>query len=197
MIQILPRLRYLRELDGSENPTRIVLSPEPVNYIIESLAALGYGAEDFVYMDEKGARVGELVVLPFTENNRFITPETLDWLQKTLADWSKACSPVVDTHRSVSTFPGRLTKRGRILNEDELVEALTPLGFETLDLELYSLAKRRSCCPVPGCSWEPTAPVSPICYSVPGRHYWRFFPAAWSQPTTPPSPAAWVRPMAV
>ena len=143
MVQTLPRLWGLQEFsDRTGRRPDLVLTADPAPWLLESLAALGYGLNDIKTLRGNGAIIEELVVLPFMERNKFLSRSAYQWLMDAFEEW-KMQLPDVPLPSSPLVYISRHGPRQRaVLNEDSLVNALEHLGFICLSAENYSLAEK-------------------------------------------------------
>lgn len=107
---------------------------------VDSLQLLGYGSGDYLEWkwNNTTLNVRRLVVPSFRRQGTWVEPKACQWLaQRMISNLPSAenegfiCSPRI--------YISRMEKAGRqILNEDEVMELLTPLGFVSYTLETIS-----------------------------------------------------------
>jgi capsular polysaccharide biosynthesis protein len=137
----LEGLEYYQEQTGKK-PV-LIIDAHPTNWQKESLRLLGYEPDDCILWNGSQLRVKRLVVPSFRREQKFsISPAACRWLrQRILRNLS-------DTKNNQQSFSPRIyitraAAVGRqIINEDEVLAALTPLGFVAYTLESMSFAEQ-------------------------------------------------------
>jgi hypothetical protein len=140
----------LARLEGMEDYERrtgsalpIIIPGPPTRYQAESLALMGYPRERLLEWNGSRLRIGTLVVSSFRREYRGayhyrVALSGLRWVRgKMLAGLERAAPPSMPICPRV--FISRRTALARrIANEDEVLEALAPLGFRAYTLEEMS-----------------------------------------------------------
>lgn len=104
---------------------KVVVGPDPPTWQLEYLRLLGYTDDDVIR--HAGTTLVENLVVPSMRREGEVSPEALDWLVETI-------SASIDV--GPEDGPDRIyvsrsdASRRRVLNEDDLVDALADLGFE-------------------------------------------------------------------
>ena len=144
----LEGVEYYRDRTG-ESPV-IILEPDPPDYQIESLHALGYTEDDYTMWDGKEKHIKKLIIPTsrrpennisyykhrlIREYNReyvSIAPSACRWLRS-------AAEGRVETN-NLGSFSGKIiisrsdASRRRIINQNKLVNSLKKEGFESYEL---------------------------------------------------------------
>jgi hypothetical protein len=129
----LEAVEAYRELTG-EQPTLIV-GPDFGGFQRETLELLGYGPDDWVEWSYWRASVDRLVVpsSPRHETHGEIAPATVEWLRDEMRNRVSGRVDPEQFSRLVYVSRNDADRR-RVSNEDALMEALEPLGFERYHL---------------------------------------------------------------
>jgi hypothetical protein len=115
----------------------LMINSKPKSWQIESLRLLGYEADSYIHWNPSAAKVNvkQLVIPSFRRQGDWISPEVCHWLRqrmlRKLAAINQKQLPL-PTKIFISRF--KATGR-RIINEDEVMEVLQPLGFVKCVLE--------------------------------------------------------------
>lgn len=130
---------YYKEETG-RNPT-LLIDSNLTSWKIESLKLLGYEPGSYEVWNLPRAKVKRLVVPSFPRGDRgIVSPTACHWLrQRILSNLNE------NTSKKVSFSPriliSRSQKNGRhIINENEVLEALKPLGFVSYKMEDISFS---------------------------------------------------------
>jgi hypothetical protein len=132
-------IEYYQEQTGIK-PTLIVESSlTPVQ--IESLKLLGYGLDDCIRWNVSKIKVKRLVVPSFRRNER-VSPQACIWLrQRLLSQLSDITSERLSFSPKIFISRRQAAFR-RVINEDEILRALAPLGFVSYVLEEMSFSNQ-------------------------------------------------------
>lgn len=131
-------LEYYQEQTGIK-PTLIIESNlTPLQ--IESLKLLGYNPDNCVRWNRSKVKVKRLVIPSFRRNEMFVPRQSCLWLrQRMLSNLSAATSATLSLSPKIFISRRKALCR-RVLNEDEVREALIPLGFVSYTLEEMSFS---------------------------------------------------------
>jgi capsular polysaccharide biosynthesis protein len=104
---------------------------------IDSLKLLGYGSDDYIQWkwNLKGFNVERLVVPSFRRHGTWIDPSACRWLKQRMLS---NLPPIekLDLPLSRRIYISRKKEAGRrVMNEDEVMQILQPLGFISYNLE--------------------------------------------------------------
>jgi hypothetical protein len=119
---------------------KILVPDGPWRWIDESLSLAGYGPDQVIHSNFKHVHVDRLLLRPKSLVSQFASIEGYQWMKaKMLANLpppdpqEEALSPYLYISR-------RKSKR-KVLNEEAVLEFLSPLGFRAYDLEDRTLAE--------------------------------------------------------
>lgn len=134
----LEGLEYYQEKTSSK--PILLLESNPPNWQLESLKLLGYQPEEFMYWNTSTLKVKRLVVPSFRRKDpHMISPSACRWVRQrilsNLPDEGEQLSLSPRVYISRSTATGR-----RVINEADVLEALTPFGFVAYNLENLSFS---------------------------------------------------------
>lgn len=132
-------IQYYQQQTGIK--PKLIISSNPSSWQEESLNLLGYKLEDCFCWNTSRIQVKKLVVPSFRRNSLSeISPTACRWLrQRILSNLPTAASSKCYFSPRVLISRGKATGR-RVINEDELIEALAPLGFVVYTLEEMSFS---------------------------------------------------------
>ena len=116
----------------------LIINSNPSIWKIESLRLLGYEPGDYIQWNSSRIKVNKLVVPSFRREQDLISPAACRWLRERTVN----NLPVL-TNEEVSFSPRIYISRSKVsarqvINEDKLLEALTPFGFVAYTLENMS-----------------------------------------------------------
>lgn len=138
-------LRYYCERTGKQ-PT-IIVPPDPPSFVYESLATLGYDREDCIEWNHDRLQVQQLV-LPSIRRFRSDTsedyvrmPSAIRWIRDTVLNSVDLPDP--DDYPSKLLISREDADTRRIVNRDEVEQALSQLGFKTVVLTDYSFVEQK------------------------------------------------------
>jgi len=120
----------------------LLIGTDPPKWKIESLELLGYGPDDCILWNKSKMRVKRLIVPSFRREGNLMSPSACRWLRQ------KMMSNLPDVDSENTSFSSRIyikrtQQMGRnVINEDELMEALTPFGFVSYTLEDMSFSDK-------------------------------------------------------
>ncbi|PPS45550.1 DUF563 domain-containing protein [Chroococcidiopsis sp. TS-821] len=131
-------IEYYRAQTGRK-PILIIESNPPA-WKIESLKLLGYKPEDYIFWNGVSVNVERLVVSSFRREKSLISPAACHWLrQRVLSNLPK----LQKNSYSSRIYISRPKSAGRqVINEEEVLKALTPLGFVSYTLENMSFSEQ-------------------------------------------------------
>lgn len=140
LIDCLTRLEgieYYQAQTGIK-PT-LIIHANPQEWQIESLKLLGYAPDDCIQWNGSSTKVKKLIVPSFRREYNIISPTACQWLRQRLL------SNLPNSHSTLSLSPRIYLSRpksvGRnIINEDEVMAVLAPLGFVAYTMEELSFA---------------------------------------------------------
>lgn len=120
----------------------LIINSNPTSWQIESLKLLGYTPEDYIQWNVAKAKVKKLVVPSFRRQGEWVAPSSLHWLRERIlnnlppGNENKLNYPE-NIYISRSKASGR-----RVINENEVLEFLKPLGFVCFSLEGMSFVEQ-------------------------------------------------------
>ncbi|NHC33919.1 glycosyltransferase family 61 protein [Scytonema millei] len=137
LIDCLTRLEgieYYQAQTGIK-PT-LIIHANPQEWQKESLRLLGYNPDDYIEWNDSSIKVKKLIVPSFRREHNIISPTACQWLRQRLL------SNLPD-NTSISLSPriyiSRPKSAGRnIINEDDVMAVLAPLGFVAYTMEELS-----------------------------------------------------------
>jgi len=131
-------LEYYQEQTGIK-PV-LIIDSNPQTWKIESLKLLGYEPDDCIQWNRARIKVKQLVVPSFRRKQRLVSPTACRWLRQRLL------SNLPDVGSEKLSFSSRIyisraeTAGRQVINEDDVLEALTPFGFVAYTLENMSFS---------------------------------------------------------
>jgi hypothetical protein len=132
-LDFLPRLRGVEEyIRRTDNKPKLILGPEPPTWQKKYLELLGYGPDDWYEYNGKRLHVDTLVV-PYAV--RFKRSQ-LEWIRDRLTE-SVTTDPKEFPSNVYISRDDALCRR--VLNEDELMDALDEEGFVRVELSKISV----------------------------------------------------------
>jgi hypothetical protein len=142
MIDCLMRLEGLEYYQKqTEQKPVLIISPNPTQWQVDSLKLLGYEPDDYIEWNQKKVNVQKLIVPSFRRQGGWTEPEACQWLKErmlsNLPAWETPRFPI-----SPRIYIARPKGAGRqILNEEEVLEILAPLGFVSYTPEGMSFSE--------------------------------------------------------
>jgi len=136
----LEGLEYYQRQTGRK-PT-LIIDSNPPSWQTESLRLLGYEPDDYIPWNGSRLKVERLVIPSLRLKQRSPSPSACRWLCQTMLN---NLPNVASENLSFSSriYISRPKKVGRnVINEDEVMEALTPFGFVAYTLESMSFADK-------------------------------------------------------
>jgi hypothetical protein len=136
MIDCLMRLEGLEyyQKQTGEKPL-LILNSNLTKWQVDSLQLLGYKPGDYIEWNQKKVNVQKLIVPSFRRQGGWHEPSACQWLKQRML----SNLPTSDTPRwpiSPRIYIARPKGAGRqIINEEEVLEVLTPLGFTSYTVE--------------------------------------------------------------
>ncbi|RCJ14624.1 hypothetical protein A6S26_11005 [Nostoc sp. ATCC 43529] len=120
----------------------LIINSHPTSWQIESLKILGYQPEDYIEWNISKAKVKKLVVPSFRRQGEWVAPSSLHWLRQRILNNLPASEGNQISH-SPNIYISRAKASGRrVINEDEVMEFLRPLGFVSYSLEGMSFTEQ-------------------------------------------------------
>lgn len=120
----------------------LIINSQPTSWQIESLKFLGYSEDDYIQWNTSKAKVKKLVVPSFRRQGEWIAPSSLHWLRERILKMLPS-SEVNQSDYSPYVYISRAKASGRrVVNEDEVIELLKPLGFASYKLEEMSFIEQ-------------------------------------------------------
>lgn len=145
-VETLTRLEGVeayRERTG-ERP-KLVVGPNPTRFQLESLAMLGYDRDDLIEWDRVHATVDRLIVPSVRRelNPGETSPVAHEWLHERMRDAAAetATDADADDVSNLVYISREDADYRRVINEDEVLDALEPYGFEKYVLSERSMAE--------------------------------------------------------
>lgn len=143
-VETLTRLEGVeayRERTG-EKP-KLIVGPNPTRFQLESLALLGYDRDDLIEWDRAHATVDRLIVPSVRRelNPGETSPVAHQWLHERMRDAADGESTDAEDVSNLVYVSREDADYRRILNEDEVLDALEPYGFEKYVLSERSMAE--------------------------------------------------------
>ena len=125
----------------------IIIPPEPPSWMLQSLELVGYDLGDCIQWNGKRTTVNRLVLPSFSryQPNPMTSPAACHWLCDRILSNITSCSSQASNNISFSPnifISRKKAGRRRIVNEDELIEKLSRLGFVAYTLEDMSVAEQ-------------------------------------------------------
>jgi capsular polysaccharide biosynthesis protein len=118
----------------------LIIDSNPPKWKIESLRLLGYESDDCIPWNGSRLKVKRLVVPSFRRERSIISPSACRWLRQRML----SNLPDVGSNKlsfSPRIYISRTKKTGRnVINEDEVLKALTTFGFVAYTLENMSFS---------------------------------------------------------
>lgn len=131
----LQGVEYYQQMTGRK--PLLIVNSNLRPWQIDSLKLLGYGADDYIQWkwNLRGFNVERAVVPSFRRQGNWIDPSACRWLkQRMLSNLPPTEKSEIPLSRRI--YISRKKEVGRsVVNEDEVMEALRPLGFITYNLE--------------------------------------------------------------
>jgi len=120
----------------------LIINSHPTSWQIESLKILGYQPEDYIEWNISKVKVKKLVVPSFRRQGEWVAPSSLYWLRERILN-NLPISEGNQISYSPNIYISRAKASGRrVINEDEVMEFLKPLGFVSYSLEDMSFAEQ-------------------------------------------------------
>lgn len=144
MFESVTRLQGVEQYreETGRDPT-LVLGPNPSSWQRQTLELLGYDEDDWTTWSGARATVRRLVV-PANRRTHVLSPGAVQWLRERVRDRIATGEIDVDP----ADYPDRVyvsradADRRRVVNEDELVDALAEFGFERVVLSELPVAEQ-------------------------------------------------------
>jgi hypothetical protein len=120
----------------------LIIDSNPPQWKIESLRLLGYEPKDCIPWNRSRLKVKRLVVPSFRREGNIISPSACQWLrQRMLSNLPDGSSENLSFSSRI--YISRTKKTGRnVINEEQVLKALTPFGFVAYTLENMSFADK-------------------------------------------------------
>lgn len=117
----------------------LIINPNPAKWKQESLRLLGYNPDDCIQWNGGRIKAKRLVVPSFRREYNIISPQACRWLRQRMS----SNLPAVSSNLAFSPriYISRPKTTGRhVINEDDVLKLLTPLGFVAYTMEELSVA---------------------------------------------------------
>ena len=140
LVEALPRLEgyeHFCRLSG-ERPLLLIEDDAPA-WKLQSLELMGYGRDDLLPWSGRTTNVKTLVLPSIRRQSGWLEPRACEWLRERLVSALPESSAPAYARR-VLISRGAAAGR-RILNEDELMAALSPFGFDRHQPETMHFAE--------------------------------------------------------
>jgi len=134
MVETVPKIRYLRAFEAKQEPVTLLIPDDAPPFVDETLDLLGWPDSRVKRAEHKSYRVSELVVPSFPDRR----PADFGWLREEILE--SAPDHVSGSGNNVYVSRANGIER-RVVNEDEVMDALSEFGFERYLLEERSLAE--------------------------------------------------------
>jgi len=132
LVECIPKLRGLEKYsERTGNEPVLIIPPDLPSWAGELLSIMGVDQSQCVEFTEKGYRTDQLVVPSYPEP----TANECDWLRRNAV---QSVDSESDTRDRVYISRQNATRR-QLTNEEELMDALRPLGFDSYVLEEMSV----------------------------------------------------------
>jgi len=116
----------------------LLINSNPSIWKIESLRLLGYEPGDYIQWNSSRIKFKKLVVPSFRREQDLISPAACCWLrERTVSNLPILMNEEVKFSPRIYISRSKISAR-QVINEDELLEALTPFGFVSYTLENMS-----------------------------------------------------------
>jgi hypothetical protein len=133
MVDALPKLSLLHAIPGGEE-LPVIIPKELHPYHEQSLAAAGVPRSRQVAFCNRAVQVEHLYYPGLLSPTGYTSPRAVEWLRQTFRPYMSSGRPFR------RLYVTRRDARRRILNEDEIVDLLSPEGFEVVcpgDMTLF------------------------------------------------------------
>lgn len=142
MIDCLMRLEGLEYYEKQTGQKSVlIISPNPTQWQVDSLKLLGYESDDYIEWNHKKVNVQKLIVPSLRRQGGWTEPSACQWLKERML----SNLPAGETPRfpiSPRIYIARPKGAGRqIINEEEVLEVLSPLGFVSYTPEEMSFSE--------------------------------------------------------
>jgi hypothetical protein len=120
----------------------IIIDNNPYSWQVESLKVLGYSSDDYIQWNCAKANVKKLILPSFRRQGEWVSPSALHWLRQRILN-NLPLSNTSNSTYSPFIYISRIKASGRrVINEDEVMEFLKPLGFVSYSLEEMSFVEQ-------------------------------------------------------
>jgi hypothetical protein len=138
MLEVLPRLSPI--LDPPEflkantqfNQAKIIIPPKPLPWMIETLSLLGFAPDQLYFSNGNQLKAKDLFFLSRLGQPMNTPLWAIDWLRNSFAYWRTNDNRSTKKRLLISRCKA---KKRRIVNEEEVLKALYPYGFDSIVLE--------------------------------------------------------------
>ncbi|BAZ42354.1 TPR domain protein [Calothrix sp. NIES-4101] len=133
-------LEYYQEQTGCK--PLLIIDSNPTSWQIESLKLVGYSLDDCIQWDKTKVNVKKLVVPAFRQPGNWISPSALHWLRQRIFS-NLSTTDINQNFFSKRIYISRSQASGRrVINEDEVMQVLSPYGFVSYSLETMSFTEQ-------------------------------------------------------
>lgn len=120
----------------------LIINSNPTSWQIESLKLLGYNSDDYLEWNISKAKVKKLIVPSFRRQGEWVAPSALHWLrERILGQLNLIKDNQPDYSQNIYVSRAKASGR-RVINEDEVIDFLKPLGFVSYSLEEMSFSQQ-------------------------------------------------------
>jgi hypothetical protein len=136
-------LTRLRDLDVYKKTTgksvKLLINNHPPKWMLDSLHLLGYSDKDIVQYNTPHMEIETLVIPSFKREGGRTSPMACKWLKEQL--FNVVSNEIHTPKKKIYISRSKASSR-KIINENEFVEKITDLGFETYYLENLSFSEQ-------------------------------------------------------
>jgi hypothetical protein len=137
MIECLPRLHSLSLYESQTGiRPRLLIDPNPTPYMLESLAMLGYQPQDYQPWNQTRGQASTMLIPWMANLSGHPSPTACRWVSQRMQHNRQRrtfSTPYIYLSRADAALR-------RVVNEDELIHALEPLGFVPYQLSRMPLS---------------------------------------------------------
>jgi len=134
MVETVPKIRYLRAFDAEQEPVTVLVPADAPPFVDETLDLLNWPDSRIKHAGHESYRVSDLVVPSFPDRQ----PADFRWLRQEILE--SAPNQIPESSTNVYVSRGDAVER-RVVNEAEVMDALSEFDFERYLLENRSLAE--------------------------------------------------------
>lgn len=135
----LEGLEYYQQKTGFK--PLLIINRKPTLWQLESLKILGYEPSSYIEWNGSRTKVNKLVVPSFRRQGEWVAPSGLYWLRERILTSLPENTNKISYSQNIYVSRAQASGR-RVTNEDEVLNFLKPLGFESYSLEKMSFAEQ-------------------------------------------------------